>query len=509
LTGQQSLGAPVMLASRPDLAARVLRELPGVAPVERGGEWPERAAVVSETSAETSYRFGAFRLIPQRQLLLRNATPVRIGTRALDLLHLLVERCGHVVSKEQLIRFAWPDTFVDDANLKVNISTLRGVLRQDELETDYIATIPGRGYRFVAPVQVEREAPPIQRKDAVRAGVQNMPPAQPLFGRKADIADLSRDLLATGLVTVSGPPGVGKTAVATAVARRLAENYQGGACFIDFTGIFDPRLVNAVIACALGIGGHSNDLQPAIIEALRGEARLLVLDNCEHLPSAICVVVDHLRASVPEVAILCTSREPLGCRSERVRRLAPLALPGHDAVSRGVAMASPALELFVERAPGYELTEVDIASVIGLCRHLDGLPLAIALAASHTSSDRPGSILDSLERGADLLSHGPRLAPSRQQSLSAAVEWSYRLLTDAEAKVFLLASTFHGTFTCEDLIWIAGDLDLPPGDVARCVSNLAAKSLLEPGFSAGRLAYRMLNVTRRYAAARRPHGDTA
>jgi predicted ATPase/DNA-binding winged helix-turn-helix (wHTH) protein len=511
MNGQQSLGAPLLLKNRPDLAAQVLRSLPTTGPVEQGGVWLERPPA---TSTGAAYCFGEFRLIPQRQLLLHNAVPVRIGTRALDLLHLLVERFGQMVSKEQLIRFAWPDTFVDDANLKVNISTLRSVLGRGERETDYIATIPGRGYRFVAPVQVEREAAPVRRKDTVRPRLQNMPPAQALFGREVEVSDLSRDLLATGFVTVTGAPGVGKTAVATAVARALAEHYEGGVCFIDFTTIVDPRLANAVIASALGSGGNLNDLLPAIVDILRGEARLLVFDNCEHLPSALRVVVDHLRACVPDVAIICTSREPLGCRSERIRRLAPLPLPEHDAISRDVALTYPAVELFVGRAraaSGYELDDADLAAILGLCRRLDGLPLGIALAASHGTSGWPGAspILDGPDRESDLLNHGPRSAPSRQQSLTSALEWSYRLLTDAEAKVFRRASTFAGPFTCEDLIEIAADLDLSPEDIARSVSNLVAKSLLEPGFSSGRLAYEMLNVTRRYAASRIALGDPA
>jgi predicted ATPase/DNA-binding winged helix-turn-helix (wHTH) protein len=511
MTGQPSLGAPVMLGSRPDLAAKVLLGLSKTDTVDHSGEWTERAAVAPTTPSETTYCFGEFRLIPHRQLLLRNSVPVRIGTRALDLLHLLVERFGEMVSKDQLIRFAWPDTFVDESNLKVNISALRAVLGRAELSTAYIATIPGRGYRFVAPVQIERDAAPARRNEMVRVTLQNMPSARKLFGRKADIADLSRDLLATGFLTVTGPPGVGKTAVAAAVARELADHYESGACFIDFTAIADPRLANTVIASALGFGGHLYDL-PAIVDALRCETRLLIFDNCEHLPSAICVVVDHLRTHVPDVAILCTSREPLGCRSEHVRRLATMAAPGQDAIPRDAAVAHPAVELFLDRAraaSGYELVDADVAAVVGICRRLDGLALAIELAASRSTHDRPGSILDDLTRGADLLNHGPRFAPSRQQSLTAALEWSYRLLTDAEAKVFRLASAFAEPFTCEDLIGIADGLDLSPEDAARCVSNLAAKSLLEPSFSSGRLAYRMLGITRRYAAARRQYADPA
>jgi predicted ATPase/DNA-binding winged helix-turn-helix (wHTH) protein len=510
MTGQPNLGAPTAPGSRPDLAAKVLLGLSKTQTVDPGGEWAYRPAVAPVTTAETAYCFGAFRLVPQRQLLLRDSAPVRIGTRALDLLHLLVERSGEMVSKDQLIRFAWPDTFVDESNLKVNISALRAVLGRGEPSAAYIATIPGRGYRFVAPVQVERDATPARRNDLVRATLQNMPAARKLFGRKAEIADLSRDLLATGLLTVTGPPGVGKTAVAAAVARELADHYDSGACFIDFAAIADPRLANAVIASALGVGGDTNDLA-AIVNALRGETRLLLFDNCEHLLSAIGVVVDHLRASVPDVAILCTSREPLGCRSERVRRLAAMAVPGPDA-SREAAMAFPAVELFVDRAraaSGYGLVDADVTAIVGLCRRLDGLALPITLAASRSTYDKPEAILNDLERGSDLLNHGPRFAPSRQQSLTAALEWSYRLLTDAEAQVLRLASGFAETFTCEDVIGLAEGLALSPEDVARCVSNLAAKSLLEPGFSAGRLAYRMLGVTRRYAAARRLYADPA
>ena len=460
---------------------------------------PPSAAV----AAERAYSFGAFRLIPHRQLLLHGAVPVSVGSRAFDLLHMLLDHGGEVVSKTRLIAFAWPDTFVSESNLKVNISALRAILAQFEPETPFIATIPGRGYRFVAPVNVDADSGLAPSAPTSLARLRNMPPLKALIGRDADIADLCRDLATTGLLTVTGAAGVGKTALAVAAARLMADHYEDGACFVDFATITDPRLVAPVIAAALGLGHNPSDPVQMIVDLLRGGGRLLVLDNCEHLSNAIRAVVDEIWASLPDLSILCTARERLGCDAERVRRLAPLPYPRQGPLQQPVATDNPAVALFLARARSssdQELSPGELAMVGEICRHLDGLPLAIELAALQTASQTVGEVLSRLAQDYDFLNHGPRNAPSRQQGLMTSIAWSYRLLSDAEAAVFQLASVFAEPFTCDELIAISGRLELSPEDAARCVSNLAAKSLLETTFLSERLRYRMLNVVRHYAA---------
>jgi predicted ATPase/DNA-binding winged helix-turn-helix (wHTH) protein len=469
-----------------------------------GARWKNPEAVPA-SRPEKAYRFGDFRLVPGRQLLLRGAEPVRLGSRALDLLLLLVEHAGEVVSKEQLIRFAWPSTFVDESNLKVNISTLRSALGCDQAATAYIATIPGRGYRFVAKVRGEADADAWSGETARARKTQALPPPKRLFGRATEIAGLAQDLATTGSLTLTGPAGVGKTAVAVEVARAMAWRYEYGATFIDFTATADPRLVAPLIAAALGLGASAPDPLSAILDGLSGGSRLLVLDNCEHLSSAIGLVVDQIRTRLPDVAVLCTAREPLGYRSEGLRRLATLAYPEDNLIDLDAAMANPSIALFVDRAraaSGYDLDEADIPFIAGICRRVDGVALAIELAALHVAQHPPAAILARLAQDFDILAYGPRAAPLRQQGLMTAIEWSYRLLSDAEAAVFRLASVFTRAFTCEEAIAVAGGAGLSPEDVARCVGNLASKSLLQPRFVSGRLAYVMLNAERHYASKR-------
>ncbi len=460
--------------------------------------------VFTAASGEKVYSFGDYRLIPQRQLLLRGAFPVRLGTRALDLLHLLVERQGELVSKEQLIGFAWPGTFVHESNLKVNIASLRRALPQARSELPYIVTVPGRGYRFVAPVRIDLEQkPPVV---APPPGLDNLPPLHDLFGREEDIAELSARLLSTGFLTIVGPAGVGKTSVAVAVARHVADQFSDGACFVDLAAIGDARLVCPAIASSLGAGGNLSDMLSGIVEALRGQRRLLILDNCEHVLAATCMVADHIRSVLPDIGILATSREPLRSQFETVHLLAPLRCPPEGRrVDREEALAYSAVALFVTRAgaaTGFSPTDADIPVVVDICRRLDGIALAIELAAPRLASQDTTTLLQLLEQNFELLNYGPRNAPARHQTLLATLDWSYRLLSDREAAVLRLLSVFAGGFCLDDVLALGLPLDIPADDIARCVGNLATKSLLSTSFSDGKIQYRLLDATRTYAAER-------
>jgi predicted ATPase/DNA-binding winged helix-turn-helix (wHTH) protein len=458
--------------------------------------------------------FDDYELVPQRRLLLHAGNPVRVGTRALDILCLLVEQQGELVSKEQLMSFAWPDTYVHESNLKVNIAALRRALPSSNPQLPYIATVPGRGYRFTAQVRVGAELTLTAAEHAAPLPDPALPAPAPLIGREDDVAALTVSLALSRFLTIVGPAGVGKTAVALTVARRAAARFDGGVVFVDLSTIGDPRLVCPAIASALGAGGHASDLLAGIVEALRNQRRLLILDNCEHVVCATSVVADHLRGLLPDIGILATSREPLRSQYESVHCLAPLACPPHDqALGRDEALAYPALALFVARAntaAGYKLTEADIAAVAGICRRLDGMPLAIELAAARLVSHDVQGLLERLEQSFECLNYGPRSAPARQQALLATLDWSYRLLSDREAMVLRLLSVFAGSFSLEDAVGLAGDSQLLDADLAWCVGNLAAKSLLSTSFADGQLRYRLLEVTRSYAAERvRQAGEEA
>ena len=452
------------------------------------------------------YAFGNYRFLPRRQLLICGGAPVRLGARALDLLELLIERQGELVSKSDLIRFAWPDIFVHESNLKVNIAALRRALQQDRNELPYITTVSGRGYRFSA--SARRETTPgstltVPSGGQSTAGLPSLP--NPV-GRDDDITALAAAVGNGGLVTVVGPAGIGKTTVAVAAARQLAERMGRGACFVDLAAINDPRLVCAAIASALGLSTGLADLLVGIVAALHKANRLLILDNCEHVLSTAATVASHIRESVPHVGIIATSREPLRVRLETVYRLPPLLCPPPDMPVDGTqAMAFPAIALFVTRAQeanGYCISDDDAPAVADICRRLDGVPLAIELAAPRLQTYDAATLLQHLNRSFGLLNHGPRNAPLRHQALQTTLDWSYRLLSDAEARLLRMLSVFAGAFSRDDVLAVAGELKTPPGDSAACLENLVSKSLVAQNLGRGRQHYRLLDATRSYARER-------
>lgn len=452
------------------------------------------------------YAFGKHRFLPRRQLLVCGETPVRIGGRALDLLQLLVERQGELVSKSDLMRFAWPDIFVHESNLKVNIAALRRALQQDRNELPYIVTVSGRGYRFAVPAQLE--TPLISRLTGPSGGHSNasLPALPSPVGRDDDIAALAAAVRDGGVVSIVGSAGVGKTTVAVAVAGQLADRLPHGACFVDLAAINDPQLVCAAITSSLGLSAGLADLLVGIVAALRSANRLLILDNCEHVLSTAATVAAHIRDSVPQVSIIATSREPLGIRSENVYRLPPLQCPSHDMlVDCTRAMEFPAVALFVTRAhetTGYRLTNLDAPAVADICRRLDGVPLAIELAASRLQTYDAATLLQHLDRSFGILNHGPRSAPLRHQALQTTLDWSYRLLSDSEARLLRLLSVFAGAFTPDDVLAVAAELSAAPTEIATCLENLASKSLVAQTHAGGQLQHRLLDATRSYARER-------
>ncbi len=455
---------------------------------------------------ERAYRFGDYRLFPSRQLLLRGDLPVRVGSRALDLLRLLVEHPGRLLSKAELIACAWPHTFVHEDNLKVNIAALRRALGDAGSDVPYIATVPGRGYRFVATVRVEQS----QRAEAIAAGLPChdgcLPGPSGIVGREDDIARIADTLAWRRFLTIVGPAGVGKTTVAVAAARQAARDYPDGVCFVDLAAIGDAQLVTAAIAAAIGSGGTVKDVLVGIVDALRGRRKLLVLDNCEHVLGAAAVVAEHIRAALPDIAILATSREPVRVRTETVYRLPPLSCPAaDDDMDHDRAMTFAAVALFVARArdaADFIMSDATVPAVVGICRRLDGIPLAIELAAPRLRSCDAATLLHLLEHSFEPLSYGPAQAPLRHQTLMATLDWSYRLLSEGEAAVLRLLSVFAGIFTLEDALGVAHQLERPAEEIATCIEGLVGKSLLSSSFAGGLPQYRLLDATRSYADER-------
>ena len=276
---------------------------------------------------EVVYRFGAFELRARRQLLVSAGKPIRLGSRSSAILTLLVERAGELVTKEALMAAGWPDVFVHDADLTVTVSNLRRTLGDTAPRPTYIATVPRRGYRFIA--QVVR-----QRGDALEllpapalSELAQLPEARVVFGRDREIEEVVAFSRKSRLVTLVGPAGVGKTTIAVAAARRLQEAFPDGVCFIDLSLIQDDQLVPTLVASALGARGNPVDIIGGIVEFIANRKKLILLDNCEHVLSGVRALIPRILGSNSGTLILTTSRERLGAGEEALLQIQGLPAP--------------------------------------------------------------------------------------------------------------------------------------------------------------------------------------
>jgi non-specific serine/threonine protein kinase len=318
-------------------------------------------------------------------------------------------------------------------------------------------------------------------------------------GRAQPVAEISDRLSQCRLVTVTGPGGAGKTRLADEVARRVAGRFADGVCLAELAAVQDPAEVTAAVAAALGI----RDLPAvaaadALAGALSRRQLLLVLDNCEQVIGAAAELCGRLLLGADDVRVLATSREPLRIAGEARYRLEPLTLPDPD--SPPAAPECEAVTLFTDRAaqadPGFALDETSWATVARLVARLDGMPLAIELAAARVDALGVAQLLERIDDRFELLTDGDRLAEQRQRSLAATVHWSYRLLDDFERRVFRAVSAFPGPFTLQGAEAVAG------AGAGRAVLRLVDCSLLVPPRvdPDGRTRYAMLETLRAYAA---------
>src|SRR5260221_3230315 len=382
-------------------------------------------------SGASAILFGPFRLLPAERLLLRAGKPVRLGSRALDLLIALVERAGESVGKNELIARVWPDTIVEEGNLKVHVAALRRALRDGLAGNRYLINIPGRGYRFVTPVTLVEDLQPSAPLAAAAKREHNLPTGlTPLIGRADNINALTEQLQQRRLLTIVGPRGIGKTAIALAVAESLAEAYEHGIYLIDLASVSDPLLVPSALAAALGLESRSDKSLPGLIAAVRGKRMLLVLDNCEHVIASAATLAAQVLSGATRVHILATCREPLRAEGEHIYRLPPLTSPPSSAqLTAAEALAFPAVQLFVERAAAslgkFELSDADAPFVAEICTKLDGVPLAIEFAAARVDVFGIPGLASRLDDRLRLLTSGRRTALPRHQTMLATLDWSY------------------------------------------------------------------------------------
>ncbi len=443
-------------------------------------------------------RFGRFELRMAERALLADGEPVPLGPRAFDVLLALTELRGRLVTKSELMDRVWPDLVVEENNLQVQVSTLRKILGRDT-----IATVPGRGYQFtLSPDGIESATPPRSAHVPRERTPTNLPEhLPPIYGRTERIGEITRLLADHRLIGIVGPPGIGKTRLAQSVAFNAIGRWPDGVWVIELVGVSDASAVYSAIASAVGISLEPNrPADFALIDGLRQRAMLLVLDNCEHLLDPVADFVRTLLERAPEVRVLITSQAPLRLPEERTIRLEGLALPAGDDVA--VLSDSGAIALFDARAsavsPGFRLTPDNLAAVVHICRRLDGIPLAIELAAARL----PFLGLDGLESHLGdrfkVLTGGLRGVHPRHRTLRSALNWSHGLLAPDEQKVFRRLGIFAGGFSLELARAVGSDESLDEWMVVEHLATLIDRSLVVAG-SETTPRYRLLETMRAYA----------
>jgi predicted ATPase/DNA-binding winged helix-turn-helix (wHTH) protein len=445
--------------------------------------------------SSATYRCGAIEIdAAQRQVLIDGA-PGKIGARAFDVLLALVERRERVVSKHELMDLVWPKLVVEENNLLVHMVALRKLLGPRA-----ITTIPGRGYRFALPVDavngdLAESAPPWSTTPG------NLPASPPLFGRAQDLDAVHALLRDHAVVSVVGAAGIGKTRLALAAAVSTHCEFPEGRWWVELAPINEGSQIPNAIAEALGIqlpAGRSQ--QEALAIALASRNLLLVLDNCEHLADDIAALVDVLRARAPNIRLLVTSQESLKSRDEQVYRLGTLAVPANAQIEDAAEFG--AVALFVERAHSadsrFRLASDNVALVVDICRRVDGIPLAIVLAAARVPLLGVPGLHARLDQMFDVLSGGARMKLRRHQTLRAALDWSHSLLSADEQTAFRRLGVFAGGFTMELAQRVVSDERIDQWLVLDLLGHLVDKSLvIADGDAEPR--YRLLETTRAFA----------
>lgn len=446
------------------------------------------------------YAVGPFKLDSDSGTLSNAGNPTSLGARGVAVLSTLVERANQFVSKSGIIDAAWPGLVVEESNLSVQISAIRRVLAQTPGGEHWIETLPRRGYRFVGPVSLVSGIllSPVNGRHA-----QNNLPGQltSFIGRERELVEIKWLLPDIRVLTLVGAGGIGKTRLALQVAAEVVAAYRDGVWLVDLAPLVDPALVPSAVAQMLGVREVAGKpLIETLCSQLQGRQMLLLLDNCEHLLEACASLADRMLRSAEALTIIATSREPLRVLGEQIYPLTTLSLPDR-AADLVIVTRSEAVQLFVDRArrqqPNFKLTSTNFAAVALLCIRLDGIPLALELAAARITTLSIEQIDARLDDRFKLLTRGDRAGLPRHQTLRALIDWSYNLLTDPERALLRRLSVFAGGWTIEaaDAVGAGGEIDT--GDVLDLLMRLVDKSLVISDVDS--LRFRLLDTVRAYA----------
>jgi DNA-binding winged helix-turn-helix (wHTH) protein len=403
--------------------------------------WQRDMASVASTER---YRFGPFELQPDKRRLLKDGATISLRPRAFDLLAALVDRAGHLVPKDELLDRVWPKMVVGEAALHVQVSALRKLIGADA-----ITTVSGRGYQFTLPVTKGNGD-----ANGVSTPKHKLPYQLTSFiGREQEIVQLQELVTANRLVTLTGAGGAGKTRLAIEVASRLADTFADGVWLVELAALSDPRLVPQVVAQALEVKEQpTRPVIETLSDYLASKKLLLVLDNVEHLLEECVQFADLILRPTPDVAMLVTSRERLAMTGELTYRVPSLTVPGtNETLTPETVSSYEGVRLFVERAklvrPDFDLTAKNACSVASICARLDGMPLAIELAAPRLRSMSVDELSERLEQRFALLTDGSRAALPRHRTLRSTIDWSYDLLSEREQAMLRRVAVFASGWT--------------------------------------------------------------
>lgn len=458
------------------------------------------------TPRRTGLAFGRFLVLPDRRDLLADGKPIRLGGRAFDVLMALIEASGAVVSKGALMALVWPNRTVGEDNLAAQIVTLRKALGSDQ---GLIRTVAGRGYQFtgeILPVwpATHETSGAAKATDAQRPRTNLPEQVTELIGREQELADILALLATYRFVSLMGPGGIGKTRLALAAARQLLTEFPDGVWLVEFSAVGNPGLVSSTVAAAVGLQLGAGEISPEVVSrALSHRHLLLILDTCEHVIDAAAAMAEASLRAGTGVRVIATSREPLRAEGEQIYQVPPLGLPAVDAVN---PWQSDAVRLFVarSRAHGVHISEDQhvAPAIAGICRQLDGIPLAIELAAGRSATLGIAVLSAGLDDRFGVLTGGRRTALPRHQTLRATLDWSHELLNEAERVILRRLAVFVGAFAMEAGCEVAVDLEHAPSHVVDGLSNLVAKSLVTAEVKGGVARFRLLDTTRAYARER-------
>ncbi|WP_454619005.1 ATP-binding protein [Bradyrhizobium cenepequi] len=435
-----------------------------------------------------------------RRELRSRGVPVPLGGRAFEIIAELVQAEGELVSRHDLTKRVWRGVFVDDGALRVHIAAIRKALGPDR---DMLSTTVGRGHRLLGSWRIRHVDAPAQPAAPDLSPSTNIPAATfDLIGRATAITHLWELLSAYRIVSLVGPGGIGKTALALQAARSPPPGLAADRLLIELASLSNSELVPSAVAGVLGIKLEGEDISAeAIARAIGARPLLLVFDNCEHVIGAVARLTETIVSRCPDTTIMATSREALRIDGEHVYRVPALEVPPEPLLALDAIFEHTAVELFMTRAKAqgstFERDEENLGAIAAICRRLDGIPLAIEFAAARAPMLGPPKIAALLDDRFKFLTTGRRTALPRQQTLRATLDWSYDLLPEAEARVLRRLGIFAGDFLLDAVIAIVGDHER--GEVTDHLANLVAKSLAVADIRGDRPHYRLLDTTRAYA----------